>query len=84
MMKELLVYCMMMANPAPSSMPSPLLHFTLDPQMHQFVALRIDIILQMLQAITVEPPYSRHTIILGPMGLAVPVYIHTALHLTSY
>ena len=38
MMNDLLVYRMMMANPAPSSMPSPLLHFTLDPRMHRFVA----------------------------------------------
>ena len=40
-MNNLLVYCMMMANPAPSSSPRPLLHFILDPRMHRFVALRI-------------------------------------------
>ena len=35
------VYLMMMANPAPSSIPGPLLHFNLDPRMHRFVALRM-------------------------------------------
>ena len=37
----LFVYLMMMANPAPSSIPSPLLHLNRDPRIHLFVALRI-------------------------------------------
>ena len=32
---------MVKASPATSSMPVPLLHFTLDPRMHKFVTRRI-------------------------------------------
>ena len=32
---------MVKASPAPSSMPDPLLHFTLDPHTHKFVVHRI-------------------------------------------